>query len=58
MATPQDKETTSITLVYEALYSARQRHIDVLGALANADIDPQLLDTPRARAEKPHPLRA
>jgi AraC-like DNA-binding protein len=49
MATPQDKRTTSIALVHEALYSARQRGIDVARALENAGIDPQLLDAPRAR---------
>ncbi|VVP59896.1 putative HTH-type transcriptional regulator [Pseudomonas fluorescens] len=49
MATSQDRGTTSIALVHEALYSARQRDIDVARALENADIDPQLLDAPRAR---------
>ncbi|MGF6317759.1 AraC family transcriptional regulator [Pseudomonas frederiksbergensis] len=44
-----DKGTTSISLVHEALYSAKQRGMDLALALANADIDPQLLDAPRAR---------
>lgn len=49
MATAQDKGTTSIGLVHEALFSARQRHKDVSLALQAADIDPELLDSPRAR---------
>lgn len=49
MVTPQDKGTTSIALVHEALYSAKQRGIDVALALGKADIDPQLLDAPKAR---------
>jgi hypothetical protein len=49
MVTPQDKGTTSIALVHEALYSARPRSIDVALALENADIDLQLLDAPRTR---------
>lgn len=36
-------------LVHEALYSARQRQLDLTSALANADIDPQLLNAPKAR---------
>jgi hypothetical protein len=49
MIASQDKGTTSIALVHEALYSARQRDIGVARALENANIDPQLLDAPRAR---------
>ncbi|VVP17608.1 putative HTH-type transcriptional regulator [Pseudomonas fluorescens] len=49
MANIQDKGTTSITLVHEALHSAKQRGMDLAFALVNADIDPQLLDAPRAR---------
>ncbi|MBB6287525.1 MULTISPECIES: AraC family transcriptional regulator [unclassified Pseudomonas] len=45
----QDKGTTSIALVHEALYSARQRQLDLTAALANADFDPQLLNAPKAR---------
>ncbi|WP_053180045.1 AraC family transcriptional regulator [Pseudomonas kilonensis] len=45
----QDKGTTSIALVHEALHSARQRQLDLTAALANADIDSQLLDAPKAR---------
>ena len=45
----QDKGTTSIALVHEALYSARQRQLDLTVALANADIDAQLLNAPKAR---------
>jgi AraC-like DNA-binding protein len=49
MANIQDKGTTSISLVHEALHSAKQRGMDLALALANADIGPQLLDAPRAR---------
>jgi len=49
MTTPQDKGTTSIALVHEALQSARHRCLNLTVALANADIDPQLLDAPKAR---------
>ncbi|AKV10065.1 AraC family transcriptional regulator [Pseudomonas fluorescens NCIMB 11764] len=49
MANILDKGTTSIALVHEALHSARQRDIDLAPVLAIADIDPQLLDAPRAR---------
>ncbi|WP_057395763.1 AraC family transcriptional regulator [Pseudomonas fluorescens] len=49
MATSQDNGTTSIGLVHEALLSARQQRIDVAPALREADIDPQLLNSPRAR---------
>lgn len=45
----QDKGTTSIALVHEALHSARERGLDLTIALANADIDPQLLNAPKAR---------
>lgn len=49
MVTPQDKGTTSIALVHEALFSAKQRGIDVALALRKADIDPQLLEASKAR---------
>ena len=45
----QDKGTTSMALVHEALHSARERGLDLTMALANADIDPQLLNAPKAR---------
>ena len=45
----QDKGTTSIALVHEALHSARHRCLDLSVALANAEIDPLLLDAPKAR---------
>ncbi|WP_268263322.1 AraC family transcriptional regulator [Pseudomonas morbosilactucae] len=38
-----------MALVHEALHSARERGLDLTMALANADIDPQLLNAPKAR---------
>lgn len=49
MTHPLDKGTTSIGLVLEALHGARQRGLDVSGALSVAGIDPQLLTAPHAR---------
>lgn len=49
MELPPDKGTTSIGLVHEALYGARQRGIDVSAALQKARIDPQLLSASQAR---------
>lgn len=45
----QDKGTTSIGLVYEALQGALHRQLDTSTVLQQARIDPQLLTSPQAR---------
>lgn len=49
MTAAQDKGTTSISLVREAILVATQRHLDVHAALQHAGIAPELLNAPRAR---------
>lgn len=45
----QDKGTTSISLVHEALEGALRRQLDTAGVLQQARIDPELLTSPQAR---------
>jgi len=45
----QDKGTTSISLVREAILVATQRNLDVSAVLQHAGITAELLDVPRAR---------
>jgi AraC-like DNA-binding protein len=45
----QDKGTTSIGLVHEALEGALRRQLDIAAALQQARIDPELLTAPQAR---------
>ncbi|MFW0756316.1 AraC family transcriptional regulator ligand-binding domain-containing protein [Pseudomonas sp. H11T01] len=45
----QDKGTTSIGLVLEALEGASRRQLDTSIALQQARIDPELLTSPQAR---------
>jgi AraC-like DNA-binding protein len=49
MTEAQDKGTTSIGLVREAILVATQRNLDVSAALQHAGIASELLDAPRAR---------
>ncbi len=49
MTSETDKGTISIGLVHEALAAARLRRLDIAPVLAKAEIDPRLLDAPRAR---------
>jgi len=49
MTEAQDKGTTSISLVREAILAATQRNLDVNAALHQAGIASELLDSPKAR---------
>jgi AraC-like DNA-binding protein len=49
MTDTQDKGTTSISLVREAILVATQRNLDVAAALQRAGIASELLEAPRAR---------
>lgn len=49
MTEAQDKGTTSIGLVHEAIFSAALRNLDVNAALQRAGIASELLNSPRAR---------